>query len=36
VGLQKGQICTTPLSEVVSGVKPLDQSLVDLSSVLAM
>lgn len=36
VGLQKGEIRTTPLSEVVSSPKPLDQSLIALAGVLAM
>lgn len=36
VGLQKGEIKTTPLAEVVANAKPLDKSLLELSSILAM
>lgn len=35
VGLLKGAIATTPLSEVVAGKKPLDMKLVELARVLA-
>jgi 6-phosphofructokinase 1 len=35
IGLLKGSVASTPLSEVVAGKKPLDLSLLDLTKVLA-
>jgi 6-phosphofructokinase 1 len=35
VGLLKGEISSTPLSEVVTGKKPLDASLLEMAWVLA-
>jgi 6-phosphofructokinase 1 len=35
VGILKGEIATTPLTDVVASTKPLDLSLLDLAKVLA-
>jgi len=36
VGLQKGQITTTPLTEIVNTTKPLDLSLLKMSRILSI